>query len=228
MQKLTNNALKVIAMVTMVLDHVGVVLFPEVTWLRVLGRLAFPIYAFMIAEGCRHTRSMPRYFGTMAALAAICQVVYFVTMRSVYMCILVTFSFSIGLIWLLKKVEVTKKKLWYAAFFAGICLVLFLCELLPKALPNTDFFVDYGFIGAMIPVCIYLAKNRQMQIITTQLSLVVLSATMDALQWWCLLAVPLLLLYNGQRGKWKLKWFFYLFYPVHLVVIQGIAMLMQS
>lgn len=227
MQKLSNNALKIIAMVTMVCDHVGVALFPGILWLRVLGRLAFPIYAFMIAEGCRHTRSMPRYFGTMAILAAICQAVYFLAMGSLYMCILVTFSLSILLIWLLKKAEEAKHQGWYLCFFAGVLCALFICELLPRMIPQTDFYVDYGFIGVMIPVCVYLAKDRQSQIITALLTLVILSATSGATQWWCLLAVPLLLLYNGQRGKWNLKWFFYLFYPVHLVVIQGIAVLMQ-
>jgi len=227
MQRLSNNALKIIAMVTMVCDHVGVALFPEVSWLRILGRLAFPIYAFMIAEGCRHTRSMGRYFGAMVILAVICQIVYYVAMESLYMCILVTFSLSIGLIWLLKHAESTKKPIWYLAFFTGVCGVLLLCELFPEWIPTTDFYVDYGFLGVMIPVCIYAAKTRQSQILVALLALVVLSATSDRNQWWCLLAIPLLLLYNGQRGKWKLKWFFYLFYPVHLVVIQGIAMLMQ-
>lgn len=228
MQKLSNNALKVIAMITMVLDHIGLVFFPNILWLRILGRLSFPIYAFMIAEGCRHTRNMPRYFGAMAVLAAICQVVYFVATDSLYMCILVTFSLSIGLIWLLQQAETTKKVLWYLVFFAGVGSALFICEYLPEYMPKTDFYVDYGFIGVMIPVVIYLAKTRQSQMIATLLSLVVFSAASDTIQWWCLLAVPLLLLYNGQRGKWKLKWFFYLFYPVHLVVIQGIAKLMQS
>ena len=227
MQKLSNNGLKIIAMVTMVLDHVGVALFPGIPWLRILGRLAFPIYAFMIAEGCRHTRSMGRYWGAMAILAAICQIVYFVAMDSLYMCILVTFSISIVLIWLLQKAESTKKDLWDFAFFAGVCGALFLCELLPHMLPRRDLYVDYGFIGVMVPVCIYMAKTRQAQMTATLSVLVVLSATSDSLQWWCLLAVPLLLMYNGQRGKWNLKWFFYLFYPIHLVVIQGIAMLIQ-
>ena len=55
MKGLTNNQLKLIALVTMTLDHIGVVLFPQAQWLRIVGRLAFPIFAYMIAEGCRHT-----------------------------------------------------------------------------------------------------------------------------------------------------------------------------
>jgi len=60
---LTNNQLKVIAMVTMTVDHVGFLLFPRLLLLRCIGRLAFPIYAYMVAEGCSHTKSLPKYLG---------------------------------------------------------------------------------------------------------------------------------------------------------------------
>ena len=90
--KLTSNQLKVLAMVTMTLDHIGVQLFPGVLWLRVAGRLAMPIYAWMIAEGCRHTRDRKKYLLRLASLALLCQIVYFFAMGSLYMCILVTFS----------------------------------------------------------------------------------------------------------------------------------------
>jgi hypothetical protein len=42
-------------------------------------------------------------------------------------------------------------------------------------------------------------------------------------EWYSLIAVPILLLYNGERGKYNLKYFFYIFYPAHLVILQGIA-----
>ena len=50
----TGNQLKIIALVTMTCDHVGMQIFPQLIWLRIIGRLAFPIYAYMIAEGCAH------------------------------------------------------------------------------------------------------------------------------------------------------------------------------
>ena len=54
---LTGNALKILAALFMTIDHIGVMLFPRVLVLRIIGRLALPIFAFMIAEGCKYTRN---------------------------------------------------------------------------------------------------------------------------------------------------------------------------
>ena len=58
---LTNNQLKIIAMVSMALDHIGLLFFPDVMLFRALGRIAFPIFAYMIAEGCRYTKNRAKY-----------------------------------------------------------------------------------------------------------------------------------------------------------------------
>ena len=57
----TNNQLKIIAVASMLLDHVGTELFPQVTLLRIIGRLAFPVFSFMIAEGCFYTIDKKKY-----------------------------------------------------------------------------------------------------------------------------------------------------------------------
>ena len=59
---LSGNMLKIIAAVSMFIDHMGAVLFPGVMIFRILGRIAFPIFAFMIAEGCRYTKNRIKYF----------------------------------------------------------------------------------------------------------------------------------------------------------------------
>ena len=102
---LSGNQLKIIALIAMTCDHAGVQLFPDFLLLRIIGRLAMPIYAYMIAEGCRHTRNMGKYLGTMLAFAALCQGVYFFAMGSLYMSILVTFSLAIGLIFLIQQAK---------------------------------------------------------------------------------------------------------------------------
>mgnify|MGYP002512812198 CR=1 FL=1 len=69
--------LKLLAAACMLIDHAGMLLFPDKMWMRAVGRLAFPIFAYMIAEGCTYTRSRGKYFAQMAGLALVCQLVYF-------------------------------------------------------------------------------------------------------------------------------------------------------
>lgn len=224
--RFSSNQLKLFAMVCMTMDHVGAYLLPQVLWLRIVGRLAFPIYAFLIAEGCRHTRSMGRYWGTMTAMGLVCQLAYYFAMGSLYMCILVTFSMSIGLIWLQKYAEQKKDLFSRILAFSGFLVVFFLCELLPRLLPGTDYHVDYGFIGVLVPVVIYGAKDKVSQIVSCLMALCCLAVFSSPLQWWSLLAIIPLMLYSGQRGKQNMKWFFYFFYPAHLLAIHGISLLL--
>ena len=96
---LTGNALKLLAAAFMVADHVGLLFFPGEPAFRLAGRLAYPIFAFMIAEGCHYTRSKGRYFLSVFLLGAVCQLVYFLVDGSWYLSILITFSLAILLIY---------------------------------------------------------------------------------------------------------------------------------
>ena len=64
-------ALKCIAVVSMFIDHLGYTQFPGVLWLRCIGRLAFPIFAFQIAEGARRTENLGKYLARLAVFAVI-------------------------------------------------------------------------------------------------------------------------------------------------------------
>lgn len=224
---LTGNQLKLIALISMTLDHVGVMLLPQSTVLRVIGRLALPIYAYMIAEGCRYTRSMGRYFVTLLLTAVGCQVVYLVVMGSLYMCILVTFSLSVGLIWLLQLAQARKTPVLWLALAVGVTLTFWVAEGLPHLLIGTDFGIDYGFGGILLPVLVYLFPGRKQKLFAMGIWLVLLSAGWY-IQLWSLLALPLLALYNGKRGKYKLKWLFYIYYPAHLGGIWLIGLLLEK
>lgn len=223
---LTNNQLKIIALLTMTCDHVGKELLPQYPILQIIGRLAFPIFAFMIAEGCVYTKNKLKYFVSVTLLGLLCQVVYFVAMGSLYQCVLITFSLSIGLIFAMeyarKKKTVLSKILVMAVFF----LALFICEIMPDMLSWTDFEIDYGILGVLLPVIIYLGPNQWAKIVGTTVMLVMLALFLGNVQWYGLLAVPFLIVYNSKRGKWKLKHLFYIYYPMHLVVIYGIGMLL--
>ncbi len=222
----TNNQLKIIAMIAMLIDHIGAYLFPQVRWLRIIGRLAYPIFAYMIAEGCHHTKSRIRYFLQMAGLAAICQLVDYIARGSVYQCILVTFSLSILTIYAIDIFR--KNKGILSAILALIVFggVIYACYVLPYRLPGMDFDIDYGFLGIMLPVVIYLVPDKQGKIFAMAAMLVAMSGRWGAVQWYGLAAIPLLLLYNEKRGKARLKYLFYIFYPVHLVAIYFLGMLL--
>ena len=225
---LTGNQLKLIAVIAMTLDHIGLALFPEQILFRVVGRLAFPIYAYMIGEGCVHTRSMGRYFGTMAAVAAVCQAVYYVALDSLFQCVLVTFSMSVALIALAKYGMEKRTVIAWTAVVCGIGLAFFITEVLPGLVPHTDFAVDYGFLGVMLPLAVYLAKGRVRKLLACGVILLALGLRIGYVQIWGLLAMPLLALYNGQRGKRKMKYFFYFYYPLHLVAIYGVELLLRQ
>ncbi len=217
---LTGNQLKIIAMITMTCDHVGMQIFPHLLWLRMIGRLAMPIYAYMIAEGCRHTRDRKKYLLRLLGMGTLCQAVYLVAMGSLYMCILITFSLSVLLIDLIERAEREKTTGSRIALFAGTMLIFSLCVVLPDLLPHTDYDVDYGLPGVLLPVLIYGAGNRGLLI-----GLALVALKYGGVQWLAFLAVPLLLLYNGQRGKANIGKLFYWYYPIHLVVIYGISLL---
>ena len=217
--KLTSNQLKLLAMLTMTIDHIGVQLFPGILWLRIVGRLAFPIYAYMIAEGCVHTRNRRNYLLQMAGLALLCQLVYFCAMGSLFQCILVTFTLSIVTIY-----AIDSKVRWHAP--ATLLAVLFLTELLPLLLPGTDYAVDYGLLGVLLPVAVYLGKTRRQKLLLSAILLCLLALNFGGVQWSSLLALLPLALYSGQRGKRRIKWLFYLYYPLHLAALYGISLLL--
>jgi len=216
----TGNQLKLIALISMTCDHVGLQLFPNVLILRILGRLAFPVFAYMIAEGCRHTRNRKKYLLRLAALAAVCQVVYFFAMGSLYQCILVTFSLSVSLIYAMDRWQERGNTSSRVLALGTLVTVFVLCVVLPDVLPGFE--IDYGLMGVLLPVLIYFGKPVHHFLLA---GLILLCFSYGGIQWWCLAAVPLLGQYNEQRGKYNIGKLFYIYYPLHLVVIYGLSLL---
>lgn len=222
---LSGNQLKLLALFAMTCDHVGKQLLPQYAILQIIGRLAFPIFAYMIAEGCRYTQNRRRYLLTMAALALVCQMVYGLAMGSLYQCVLVTFSMAITGIYVYD--YLIRKRTLGALAVAGMVLgiLIFACVRLPGILTHTDFAIDYGIWGVLLPVLIYVSKDKKRQLAATAIGLMFLSISLGGIQWYSLCAVPILCLYSGKRGKKKMKNLFYIYYPLHLVCIYVIGML---
>ncbi len=227
---LSGNALKILASVFMLLDHIGFLLLPSVGWLRIIGRLAFPIYAFMIAEGCFYTKNKLKYFLQIFVLGAICQAAYFIYNGDTYMCILITFSLSVLIIYSLDylKKQVLAKKWPKAVLALGL-----LATAVAGAFVFTRIFrVDYGFTGVLIPVMASFFNNpnekkpKQLaSVAMLGLGLIFLAWRVGGVQIYSILAILLLLLYSGKRGKLNLKYYFYIFYPLHLLALEGLSLI---
>ena len=232
---LSASTLKIIACIFMVIDHMGVILFPEVEILRVIGRLSYPIFAYFIAEGCRYTRNKTKRFFLVFGLAVICEGVAFIMTGEPDGGILVNFCLAILLIY---EVQAFKKA-WAGKRWGmmGLWLVLGLASVAAvHAFIGKVLYVDYGFWGVLIPVWAalpdykegetpaFFAKlsNRWVKFAFFSAGLLILCISRGMfkhIQIYSLLALPVLALYNGQPGRKGFKYGFYVFYPAHLVVL---------
>ncbi|MCI8589312.1 MAG: hypothetical protein HFE77_01140 [Clostridiales bacterium] len=223
------NMLKIIAAASMLIDHMGLLFFPDQLWMRAVGRLAFPLFAFFIAEGFRYTRSRMRYLLTILSVGVLCQLVDFAVNRRVYLCVLITFSFSICLLLLLDKALSASKEQsgeeWFymAAFVVAFGAVAIICHFVE---------VDYGLCGVMLPLWPSFAQTKwgKLGVFACGLVPLCLLAVIEGMtiQLFAFGALLLLALYNGKPGRPRLKYFFYVFYPAHLAVLWGIRFFLQA
>ncbi|MBM6828881.1 hypothetical protein H9X85_04675 [Anaerotignum lactatifermentans] len=222
MAVLNGNALKILALLIMTIDHIGYILCDNYMPFRIIGRIAFPIFAYMIAEGCRYTRNRKHHLLLILGLGILFQLVLFLVEGSLAQCIFITFSFSMALIFSMDFGR--SHKGLPAKLLFPLCMVTayFFCEILPLCLGDYDFSVDYHFFGVLLPLFIYLGNTREQKLLLAAIGLVLVNLQYGGIQWFSLAALPLLALYNGQRGKWRLKYLFYIYYPLHLSVIWGI------
>lgn len=213
------NVLKMIALITMTIDHVGLMLLPDYEWMRAVGRIAFPIFAFMIAEGCRYTRDRKRYLSQIAILGIGMQIVLFIISGSLYQSVFISFTLAIILIYMIDMARNKQQILEWIYVIVAVLAIIFLCLILPKILYETDYDIDYNIVGILIPVVCYFTKNKKSRIAVFAAGLIALSVFYGGVQWFCLLSLPLIAMYNYKRGKFKLKNLFYFYYPAHLCVI---------
>lgn len=217
----------------MLIDHIGVILFPSQIILRCIGRLALPIFAFLIAEGVKHTSNKLKYFLRVFILGVICQIGYLLSeiiegqkITGMYFTILMTFSIGILICYAWDLALKSKK---YFVVLAVIVLAAAAIQIYSRYSYKLGFGIefDYGFMGMMLPLCAYIFDKKKSKFILYAAGLILLCIQYldNWTQWICLLALPILWFYNEERGKYKLKYLFYIFYPVHIVVLYGISYL---
>ncbi|MCC8136060.1 MAG: conjugal transfer protein TraX [Ruminococcus sp.] len=225
---LSQNQLKIIAAVLMLVDHIGAELLPQYKILRIIGRLSFPLFAYFVYEGCKYTHSKPIYLLRICLLGFLCMAVYLVYSGELFGNILITFSISICVIY---SIQFFKEKLnrgegeilglTAAVLCVGAAYII--CSALK---------IDYGFYGVMLPAFAeifdgFSNRNKHMPLIGFGIGLLLMSVHLGGNQYFCLLALLLLAAYNGNRGKRKMKYFFYWFYPAQLAAIGAVSMLIE-
>lgn len=239
---LNGNALKILACLFMVIDHIGFFLFPKIKILRYIGRLAFPMFAFFISEGCKYTKHKVRYFGMISLLGIIIFLVQYLVLNKIMGNVLISFSISILLIYLLQEIKRTLNNSQKNTKKSIFLIFLLIFSIIISYFISIIINIEYGFVGVLLPFIISLPdlsgldvspKFRRFDNLYTKLlfmfvALIALSLTHNLkYEWFCLLSVLPLLLYNGKRGKLNLKYLFYIFYPLHIVVIYGIQLLIK-
>ncbi len=239
---LSASTLKLLACLLMLIDHAGLMLFPRVILFRIIGRLAFPIFAFFIAEGCKYTRNRPKRFLLLAVPGVLFELVYVLYAGEVEGNVFLTFSLSILLVYC---VQYAKKQFHTGtALLRVLSLLLFAVTLAMSAFLSILLDLDYGFVGVLTPVFIAFTHYKEgetaesFQLLDTHIGhllalllgavLLSIDGSIGSIQIWCLLAVPLVALYNGKPGTRKLKYLFYIFYPAHLLILEGIAYLLST
>lgn len=214
---MNRNLLKIIAFISMVVDHVGDFLFNGNIVCKMIGRLAFPIFAYFIAEGMKHTKSRKWYFLKLLIFACISQIPYMFLMQTFKLNILFTFLIAMAFIMLIEKfIAENVRKIFL--IILSVCLIL--CDVV--------FFIDYGLAGVLITILFYFVKSP-LSFIFNGLLLVFIAIKYS---FWSaniafsilititsILPLIMLLFYNKQKGRLNLKYFFYVGYPVHLSLI---------
>lgn len=201
---MTGFQLKLLAMLAMTADHIGAVFFPEIPLLRWIGRLAMPVLCFFIGEGLRHTRSPRRYLLRLTGFALLSELPFDLAFyggiewghQNVY------FTLALGLL-ALWAIQSRGMEGWLLALTAALAAELLGC--------------DYGMYGVLLILLLdrfHSARSEQLAG-AALLNLAFFGLQTQTLS---LIALPLLWLYNGKRGRDDQR-LFYLYYPAHLCVL---------
>lgn len=246
---MTAFQLKIIALITMLIDHIGA-LFSLPFYLRCIGRISFPLYAFLIAEGCKYTKNIKKYLFRIGIFALISEIPFDLAFQKSFLKInffsstniFYTLFLGILSIYVYKKFKETYKHIFPA----------FICIIIIAALANL-LTTDYGAFGVILIFLIYYVKQKKYQIIVMAIGFIFQYLYTIKTIFYTMLAylnkifninnnfldfrlnfdnimlfgfnmLPLIFiyLYNNKKGR-NVKWLFYVFYPLHLFILYLIS-----
>ncbi len=234
------SLLKLLALIFMLTDHIGARIFPGVTELRIIGRIAFPLYAWCLVVGSVKTRNPAMYLLRMLLLAVLSQPLYMMGLQHTYRELNILFTLSVSLV----AIFGIRQKFFFSQIWAPI-----LCYVLLGFVQ-----VDYGWRGLTFILVLYLARESRGGLIAAFLAYALFwgsgSAQVNSLFGWKLpyiemggLSQPVRAIFKLQTMAWLAlpliaipmksgfkmpKWLGYALYPMHLVVLMILRLLLTD
>ncbi|MDE6035842.1 MAG: conjugal transfer protein TraX [Ruminococcus sp.] len=222
---ITASGLKYIAIIAMLIDHIAYLFVREpiiYCCMRFIGRTTAPVMCFFISEGYHHTRNLKKYFQRMGVFAIVSHFTFAYCFDSEKSSIITTLFLSLSAVHIVNTDKIKKEFV--------LPVIVFICTVAKRC--------DWGSEAVMYTLAFELARgNRKNQVIAYGLTAsifkvcpLILATIQDVssitVQWYrlgILIPIPLLLLYNGEKGGRKYtKWVFYVFYPIHLLILGAI------
>lgn len=230
---LTSNMLRVIAVVLMLMDHIWAIYMSVGDWMTYAGRMAFPIFAFQIAEGFVHTSDLKKYFLRLLGFALVAEIPFNLFYSSRVFNPYhqnVLFTLLLGLLCIVvidnaRKNKTPKNTGLAVLWLALITVVAFIS------------FTDYGFLGILTVVMFYLLRDFPFAWVCQLVAMVLINVvfsegrvfSVDLLgkmfeipcQGFAVFALIPIWLYGGKKGKSNkiMQYGFYAFYPMHMLIL---------
>lgn len=231
---LSGSTLKIIAIVTMLIDHVGATIVENIMYslagnqqavmtayyvmlsMRIIGRLAFPIFCFLLVEGFFHTKDVKKYTLRLFIFALISEFAFDFAFEQSFLefshqNVFFTLLIGVLMMWTIEyfKNRFKDNKTAFMALSAAVAVAASLLADLIKC--------DYGSLGIIVILMMYIFRNNKI-LKTLTVCLIFALISNFSIQSLAGLAFIPILFYNGKKGL-SLKYFFYAFYPVHLLIL---------
>lgn len=206
-------SLKLLAVASMFCDHLGKAFFPQNVWLNACGRLAFPLFAFLLVEGFIHTKDVKKYLLRLGGFALISEIPYDLFARKTWFSLEaqnVFWTLFLGILLLYLYQRLTDSAIRILAMAGLFALVFFLRA-------------DYGPVGLAVIFVFYYFRSRPVWKYTFFAVLMILMG--NNVQLTAIAAVIPMVLYSGKRGI-SCKYLFYIFYPGHLAALASLIWIM--
>lgn len=206
---MSSFVLKIFAIIFMLIDHIGYVFFPNQLLFRIIGRIAFPIFAFQIGIGLKYTKSKEKHIILLLLFAILSQIPFLL------MCSIHDTSFKLNILFafvlastIIYCNDTIKNHLIRLSLIALLLSLIFYIK------------IDYGLLGVVLTICLYYFSENKFAISISLLAFAFLYHLFNnsILQLYCFISIVFIWLFNGKKGP-SAKWLFYIFYPAHMLIL---------